>query len=427
MMRGLLSVLILGWGTAAFAGGAGIPATVAHQGVISVHGARFTGDGAFRFALVNADTNAYLWVNDGSGVVAPNAPTNAVTLAVINGVYNVRLGDASLTNMTALPSGVFEANDDVALRVWFDDGTGNGVHQLNPDQPIASAPFAFHSATIADDAVTTSKIANGEVMNDDLADMAVTNEKIAADAVGLVEMMDNAVGNAEMRDNAVGNAEMRDAAVGSVEIIDNSITAADLASEPGIVWTSGTGTITLSVNFQSMLSKTINVPAPGYVLAIGSAYFIMFGSDGQTAEAHAGISTVATSLPTSDELITSSQDTHISTITAQKVFPVLAGNNEFHFVGRKFATATVISARHNLTLVYLPTLYGTLSATEEGGADSTEDASVNADYASDVASNWDEPVAVQAVPSYVDELRARLAAMEKRMGEFERINEGPAP
>ena len=61
---------------------ADVPATLSHQGVIAVLGERFTGDGAFRFALVDADTTAYLWVNDGSGVAAPNAPTNAVTLDV---------------------------------------------------------------------------------------------------------------------------------------------------------------------------------------------------------------------------------------------------------------------------------------------------------------------------------------------------------
>ncbi len=124
-----------------------VPPSLSHQGVIAVNGVRFSGDGAFRFALVDADTDAYLWVNDGSVVGSPDAPTDAVTLQVINGVYQLRLGDTSLANMTALPVSVFNENDNVVLRIWFDDGRGNGMHQLSPDQPIGSVPFTHHAGS----------------------------------------------------------------------------------------------------------------------------------------------------------------------------------------------------------------------------------------------------------------------------------------
>jgi len=81
--------------------------------------------------------------------------------------------------MTALPVDLFNVNDNVVLRIWFDDIAGNGVHQLSPDQPVTSVPFAFRSATIDDDAVTSDKIADG----------AVGASEIATDAVRLLSAL----------------------------------------------------------------------------------------------------------------------------------------------------------------------------------------------------------------------------------------------
>lgn len=121
--------------------------TLHHQGVIAVQGHRFTGTGAFRFALVDPNSNAYLWVNDGSTVVHPDPPTNAVALPVVNGVYDVRLGDASQINMTDIPQFLFPQNPNVVLRIWFDDNAGNGVHPLSPDLLIDSVPRAVEAQT----------------------------------------------------------------------------------------------------------------------------------------------------------------------------------------------------------------------------------------------------------------------------------------
>ncbi|NOT01050.1 MAG: hypothetical protein HOP29_10520 [Phycisphaerales bacterium] len=119
-----------------------LAATLHHQGAVTVKGERFNGPGAFRFALVDPASNAYFWVNDGGAVAFPDAPVNAVTLTVLNGVYNVTLGDDSLANMTAIPGGIFNENDILALRVWFDDLHGGGLHRLFPDLPLSTAPYA---------------------------------------------------------------------------------------------------------------------------------------------------------------------------------------------------------------------------------------------------------------------------------------------
>jgi len=85
-------------------------------------------------------------------------PTAAVTLTVVNGLFNALLGETN-----PITYGMF-SDSDRWLRVWFDDGT-HGVQLLEPDTRITTAPFAFRSdyamtaltatyATTADSATT---------------------------------------------------------------------------------------------------------------------------------------------------------------------------------------------------------------------------------------------------------------------------------
>ena len=97
---------------------------------------------------------------------AGGMPTNAVTLAVTNGVFNVVLGNNALPYMTAIPATVFTDHGDVRLRVWFNDGS-NGVQLLTPDQRVASVGFAIRAASAdalaATATIGTSQIASGAV------------------------------------------------------------------------------------------------------------------------------------------------------------------------------------------------------------------------------------------------------------------------
>ena len=79
---------------------------VAYQGEVQVGGTPYTGNGYFKFAIVNA-TNTTYWSNDGTGT-AGSAPTAAVQLAVNDGLFSVLLGDTTLGGMTqALTADVF--------------------------------------------------------------------------------------------------------------------------------------------------------------------------------------------------------------------------------------------------------------------------------------------------------------------------------
>jgi len=124
------------------------PAVVSYQGEVRVNVDPYTGNGYFKFAVVNAAGDATYWSNDGTstGGVEPSA---AVTLAVSEGLFSILLGDTTLGGMTqAMTADVF-SQPTRYLRVWFssDNITFN---QLTPDTRIAAVPYALQAQAAAD-------------------------------------------------------------------------------------------------------------------------------------------------------------------------------------------------------------------------------------------------------------------------------------
>ena len=117
---------------------AGGPQVVSYQGQVVVNGVPFTGTGYFKFALTDGATT--FWTNDGT---ASGQPATAVALSISNGLFNVLLGDTSITHMVTLPATAFSGTSR-SLRVWF--STNNSTFtQLTPDQRVASVPYALQA------------------------------------------------------------------------------------------------------------------------------------------------------------------------------------------------------------------------------------------------------------------------------------------
>jgi hypothetical protein len=111
-----------------------IPTIVSYQGQVNIAGIPYSGTGYFRFAIVHTGGGFY-WSNDGTDAITP---TEAVTLTVVNGLFNVLLGETN-----PITYGIF-SDSDRWLRVWFDDGA-HGVQLLEPDTRLTTAPFAFQA------------------------------------------------------------------------------------------------------------------------------------------------------------------------------------------------------------------------------------------------------------------------------------------
>jgi hypothetical protein len=157
------SLFILG-----IAASAQVPQLVNYQGRVAVGApaVNFEGVGQFRFALVDAVGASTFWSNAPDTTPADGVPDSPVSLTVTKGLYSVLLGDTSLTNMAAIPAGVW-TNPDVRLRVWFNDGT-NGTQLVSPDQRLAPNGYLPY----------------GAVGSDAIAAGAVTNSKVAPNAIG---------------------------------------------------------------------------------------------------------------------------------------------------------------------------------------------------------------------------------------------------
>ena len=135
-----------------------VPPILNYAGQVAVDGQPFTGDGQFKFALVDADGNVTHWSNDGTSTNG-SEPSASVPVSVSGGLYSVLLGNSAINGMNAIDPTVFQQHTDAKLRVWFNDGV-NGFQQLTPDRSFASVPYAMSagSASLGDGSVSTAKM-----------------------------------------------------------------------------------------------------------------------------------------------------------------------------------------------------------------------------------------------------------------------------
>ena len=213
--------------TAVLLGASALPAQVPqllnYQGRVISNGTNFTGNGQFKFALVNAAGAVTYWSNDGTSV-AGSQPAAAATLVVSSGLYSVLLGDTSLAGMTAIPATVF-TNSDVRLRVWFNDGV-TGSQLLTPDQRIAAVGYAMMGANVPDGAITTAKLADGAITAAKIADGTIATADLAPNSVNTSHIIDGQVQTADLADSAVNSAKIADLNVGTAELANNAVNSA---------------------------------------------------------------------------------------------------------------------------------------------------------------------------------------------------------
>lgn len=128
---------------------AGAPSAVSYQGEVQIGGAAYTGDGYFKFAVVNAAGNTTYWSNDGSSS-GGNEPSALVVLSVNDGLFHVLLGDPAHGGMTQpLTADVFDQPERY-LRVWFSENSGGPFAKLSPDTRITAVPYALQAQVAVD-------------------------------------------------------------------------------------------------------------------------------------------------------------------------------------------------------------------------------------------------------------------------------------
>jgi len=121
----------------------GAPTVISYQGIVTVDSVTYDGTGYFKFAVVGGGGTTSYWSNDGSST-GGDAPSGAVELDVVDGLFSVLLGDTSLTNMSEpLDAAVFDGPGRY-LRVWF-SSDGVSFTRLSPDRQFAAVPYALQA------------------------------------------------------------------------------------------------------------------------------------------------------------------------------------------------------------------------------------------------------------------------------------------
>jgi len=135
-----------------------VPSILNYAGQVSVDGQVFTGNGQFKFALVDGDGNVTYWSNDGTSLNG-SEPSTFVTVSVNGGLYSVLLGNSAINGMDPITPTIFQQHLDTKLRIWFNDGA-HGFQLLTPDRPFASVPYAMSagSAFLGDGSVNSTKM-----------------------------------------------------------------------------------------------------------------------------------------------------------------------------------------------------------------------------------------------------------------------------
>lgn len=162
----------------------------------------------------------------------------------------------------------------------------------------------------------------------------------------------------------------------SVILPNNAISAAETLDEPGVASASGTTFISLNGTVQTILSRQITVPATGYVLAIGTVSASIGHSGGGESRGQFGISAAVGSFPANQQVVVELRDLGTSGIdnvpvTVHGLFSVAsAGTFTFYLLGQALDgdDIDVNGASQQLTLLYVPTSYGTVQPTLPGGA-----------------------------------------------------------
>ncbi len=203
----------------------------------------------------------------------------------------------------------------------------------------------------------------------------------------------------------------------------NAVSAGETLDEPGVAGATSETATSVGTSLTALLSRTISVPADGYVLAIGNCDLTFFHSVGTVDNMYVGVSTSPSTLPANHDIaysIGSALTTELYTLPAsiQGLFQVSAGTQTFYLLARRTG-AGAIAGDKQLTLAYFPTAYGTVSVASAPGAPGLRVGQVPSEGLTpadlEAERREGERFRDDRVRQELESMRAKLRSLERRM------------
>lgn len=206
----------------------------------------------------------------------------------------------------------------------------------------------------------------------------------------------------------------------SVQLPQDAIYDYEMLDEPGVASEVSSSSIGLTADYTVITSKTIDVPAAGYVLAMAGCS--IRATHSTTSDADIGVSDSASSLPLSQTITFTlpsavPDGTYYFPGSYDAVFEAeSAGTHTYYFLGREYAGSITIFDAH-LTLVYIPTAYGVVDPPLLGEGDRRPDdvqprgGLTPAEIASEQAEA--EAFRLARIERELEEIRAQVEAMKE--------------
>lgn len=341
----LISIVLL----AAFASaGAQVPTTIPFQGrIVDADGAPILTGTPVQFSIFSTPTG-------GSALWGPETHT----VIPVNGITSVFLGDGDTPD--PIDAGVFSSGDRF-LEVEV------GGETLTPRFRMGASAYSFRAESVVADGVDAAALAANSVGSSEIQNLSVTSSDLATDAVTFSKIADNAINTNHIAPNTISADDIGAGAVASSEVLNNSLSAVDLLDEPGAAATFRNTDLNMAEGVKiNILSRTINCPTAGIILAIGSASFQLPHTPFSDTEVTLSISqTSVVPNPNNQarlEIPADSVDANSVfrlPIATSGTFSVGAGNQTIFLVGSIDASAggDTEAEDANLTLLFVPTSY----------------------------------------------------------------------
>ncbi len=150
-----------------------------------------------------------------------------------------------------------------------------------------------------------------------------------------------------------------------VQINGEEIDATEILDEPGLAHVVQSSFIQVPTELGAMVSRSITVPGPGYVIAIGDADVEQAHTSGTSSLVRAGVSDMSDALPFEATFIRkppgAATGSYNTPFCESGVFQVPSAGTYTFYVVAQLSSGASGSAQFydtNLTLLYVPTAYG---------------------------------------------------------------------